>query len=119
MSTKPTKWHEIDALLGVARLTTDDSRREELLDRILELLDGEAPTESTVEGAKQFIVSVLNTSDHEMYPTSVLNALAKEEGFSDACLRRAKTELKRAGTISYASTGNRKGKRHYIYLEEV
>ena len=118
MSIKPSKWHEIDALLGVARLTTDDLRREDLLDRILVLLDDDVPTESTVDGAKQFIVSVLNSSEHEMYPTSVLNALAKEEGFSDACLRRAKTELKRAGIISFASTGNRKGKRHYIYLEE-
>ena len=118
MSVKPNKWHEIDALLGVARLTTDDSRREDLLDRILELLDDEDPPESTVTGAKQFIISVLNTKKHEMYPISVLNALAKEEGFSDTTLKRAKTELKMAGTIGYASTGNRKGKKHYIYLEE-
>ena len=70
---------------------------------------------STRTDAKDIILETLRQSKDPV-PVAEINELAEAVGISDQTLRRAKTELKQDGAITFTSTGNGKDKRFYISL---
>ena len=116
---KTTSRFEIDSLISMARITTDDTKRENLLDRALELLNEYEIISgtSTVREAKKFIVETL-AKPGRLYPVRALNEFAQVKGISETTLKRAKTELIREGNISIISQGNGKDKCFFAVLSE-
>lgn len=76
-----------------------------------------AASPSTREDCKQWILTQLEQNGNRM-PTARLDQEAKDEGYSNATLRRAKDSLKSDNEISYHSTGNGKGGKTW-YIERT
>lgn len=76
-----------------------------------------AASPSTRDDCKQWILEQLGQNGNRI-PTARLDQAAKDDGYSNATLRRAKDALKTDGEIRYTSTGNGKGKKEW-YIERI
>lgn len=70
------------------------------------------------EDCKEFLLQILAEAGGGM-PTSELEEQAKQFGFKDTTIRRAKKELKSEGRISYFHTGGNSERTWHIKLENV
>lgn len=74
-----------------------------------------AQSPSKREDCKEFILHALGEAGGKM-PIKELEDQAKENGYSDRTLRRAKDDLKNSKEIKYLQTGHGKEKTWYIEL---